>query len=571
MDLIKTGLGLSRTIRNAARLKEIATVFAKHGFQEFVSKQVTIFFPDFVLPKSSRDIKHELKDNPNKDWGQIVGSRLKLCFEELGPSFVKIGQLISSREDLFEESFLAELRSLRDDVKGIPFDQVIGEIENAYGDKFEKYFSYIDPNALGTASIGLVYAAKTLSGDDVVIKVRRPGIKKIIENDFSILIFLVNQLEKVSEEIKKMGIQRVLEDFSFSLQSELNFHMEALNAKRIKENYSRHDLNKIYYFPKVYSELTRENILVLERIKGVSFNSTELKGKVDKALTDKLLAGVEIFVKSFLKDGFYHADLHAGNFFLQEDGNIAIIDFGLMGTLSLKSRQSFLALIYAIVTHNYENLVYEFLDVAHYEKLPNIEELVSDVKTALSPFVGLTVNQVNFSDILQIIMKTLYKHQVYLPNDWYMVFRALITLDGVGKSLGLDVDLYGLLEKDIEGLIKGAVSKDELLEEAAWAGKDLLTSLRILPRHLKWYVREWAKRNYAFEVFHKGHEKSFQDLSTAIRFLGMMVLTSILLLAATSIIPKEVVYQYREWPTASYVLYALGAFLMMQAWRSIKK
>ncbi|MDA9189700.1 AarF/UbiB family protein, partial [bacterium] len=252
MDLIKKGIGLGKTIRNVSRLKEIVSVFAKHGLEEFISGQVTVLIPDFVLPKSSRDLKTELKESPDKNWNHVIGSRLKSCFEELGPSFVKFGQLISSREDLFDEAFIEQMQKLRDDVKGIPFAEVKKEIEKSYEKEIDQIFSKIDEVPIGTASIGLVYKAKLLSGEDVVIKVRRPDIKKLIETDFDILIFLVKQLEKIAEEIKHFGVDRVLEDFSISLQGELNFHREALNANRIKELYEKHDSKKVFTFPKVY-------------------------------------------------------------------------------------------------------------------------------------------------------------------------------------------------------------------------------------------------------------------------------------------------------------------------------
>ncbi|MDA9189744.1 AarF/UbiB family protein, partial [bacterium] len=267
-------------------------------------------------------------------------------------------------------------------------------------------------------------------------------------------------------------------------------------------------------------------------------------------------------VKCFLQEGFYHADLHAGNFILLKSKDIAIIDFGLIGSLSVKSRRSFLALIYAILNHNYENLVYEFVDVAHFEKLPNLDELIADVKSSLAPFVGLTVSQVSFSDILQAIMKTLYKHRIFLPNDWMMVFRALVTLDGVGKSLDIDVDLFSLLEKDIEGLLSNAFNKKDLIDEALWTSRDLFSTLRVFPRHLKWFSKEWAKKNYAIEIIHKGHETSFKDLSLAIRFLGMMIVSSILIFSGTNLIPKERIYTYENWPALAYALIILGLLIL---------
>ena len=199
-------------------------------------------------------------------------------------------------------------------------------------------------------------------------------------------------------------------------------------------------------------------------------------------------------MKTFLKDGFFHADLHGGNFFLLENGTIGIIDFGLMGTLSKKGRKNFIAIIYSLITFNYENVVYEFLEVAQYDKIPDVDKLISDVKDALSPYVGLTVQQTDFSKVLKAVVSTLKTHEIFLPREWFIVFRALITLDGVGKSLGQDFDIYAMMEGDIKEIISSSLSKDELMEEGIWAAKDIISIARVVPRHIRWFLKDFSHK-----------------------------------------------------------------------------
>ncbi|MGZ3808658.1 MAG: ABC1 kinase family protein, partial [Bacteriovorax sp.] len=320
MDLIRAGLGLSKTIRNVGRLQEIVLVFGRHGFDEFISNTVTGKIPNFALPKSKKRISEELANKSEKDWNQVLGFRLRKCFEELGPAFIKFGQLLSSREDIFHPSFIEEMGMLRDKVKPVPLAEVLPSIEKSLGKKINQVFREVDPNAIGTASIGVVYRAVLLDGTPVVIKVRRPGIEKEIETDFSILMFLAVQAERISAELRYMGISRVINDFAFTLQRELNFNIEALNCERLKKNLEKHDEKKLYYIPAVFKEYSSEDVLVIEELKGIPFSQSELILEKKDELVPKMEYGVQLFLKTFLKDGFFHADLHGGNFFYLNDG-----------------------------------------------------------------------------------------------------------------------------------------------------------------------------------------------------------------------------------------------------------
>ncbi len=575
MDLIRAGLGLSKTIRNVGRLQEIVMVFGKHGFDEFITNTVTGKIPNFALPKSQKRISEELANKSEKDWNQVLGFRLRKCFEELGPAFIKFGQLLSSREDIFHPSFIEEMRMLRDKVNPVPLADVLPLIEKSLGKKIDQIFKEVDPNAIGTASIGVVYRATLMDGSPVVIKVRRPGIEKEIETDFSILMFLATQAERVSAELRYLGISRVINDFGFTLQRELNFNIEALNCERLKKNLDKHDDKKIYYIPKVYKEYSSEDVLVIEELKGIPFSNNALILEKKEELIPKMEYGIQLFLKTFLKDGFFHADLHGGNFFYLNDGvnsgRIGLIDFGLMGSLSKNGRHHFIAIVYALISYNYENLVYEFLDVAEYDTIPDIDGLIRDVRDDLSPFVGLSVKQTNFSELLTVVLSTLKKHQIYLPREWYIIFRALITIDGVGKSLGIDLNIFGILEADINEIVQSTFNKEELMEEAAWAARDLTSSVRILPRHIRWFLRDFAKKGYAIEIKNTGYEREFSALTSSLIFLSFTLLAGIFVFSGVFIIGTKEIHTWSEIPTMSWIAWSFGLLLFASGISSLKK
>ncbi len=571
MDLIKASRGISKTIRNAGRLQEIVRVFARHGFDEFIGGNITNLIPNFVLPKSHKKLSEELESKSEKDWNQVVGFRLRKCFEELGPAFIKLGQLLSSREDMFHPSFIEEMKLLRDKVKPVSLTDSVVVIERSLGKKIEKVFAEIDPIAIGTASIGVVYKAKLLDGTSVVIKVRRPGIEKEIETDFSILLFLAQQVEKVSVELKYLGLTRLITDFAMSLQRELNFNVEAVNGERLKKNLEEHDSRKLFYIPKVYKEFSSEEVLVIERLVGTPFSQVEKIKPIHAELVPKMEYGVQLFFKTFLQDGFFHADLHGGNFFYLEDGRIGLIDFGLMGALSKNGRHHFIAIIYALLSYNYENLVYEFLDVAEYEGIPDVEALTRDVREKLSPYMGLTIKQVNFAELLSVVINTLKRHQIYLPREWYIVFRALITLDGVGRSLEMDLNIFGMLEDNINEIIESTLNKDEIIEEAAWGLRDISQSLRIFPRHFRWFMRDFARKGYAIHVKNSGHERELKMIAGSLSFLAFSLMASILIGSGVLLLWGKEVLSFRDIPTLTWILWSMGLLVFSSGVSAVRK
>ncbi|MBF0297728.1 MAG: AarF/ABC1/UbiB kinase family protein [Oligoflexia bacterium] len=584
MDIIKTGIDLTKTIKNVSRLKEIVSVLARNGFYEFIIKTgIHEKIPGFVLPSSTlKDIESEIaeldlensgtgRDWKKNSWGKIVGNRLKKAFEELGPTFIKLGQILSSREDMFNSAFIEEMKKLLDQVKGIPFQEAKTEIEKSIGKKIEEVFKNIDQVPIGNASIGIVYKAELLNGEKVVIKIRRPNIEKIIKIDISILLFLAEKLESASGEIKHLGLSRIIDDFANTIHNELDFNLECLNCEKLTANITRLDPESIFHLPKMYKEYVKENLIVMEYLDGIFFSRTQEIKPYIKIIEPKLLKGVKIFVSCLLDDGFFHADLHGGNFLFLKNQQIGIIDFGLVGSMQKRGRINLISILYALVTYDYENLAYEFLEVAEYGKIPDIDVLSIDIKRCVEPFVGLTVRQMNFTKIIGSVIKTLAKHEIYLPKDWFIVFRALMVLDGVGRSLNIDYEIFALLDENVREKIKKVLSFDELSKDGIWGLKDLSSSLRMIPRQLKWFVKEFAKRNYAIDIRLKGHEKDLAKLSNAIIFAAYAFLVGIFIFAGIYVLEKEVTNGRVHITTLTIILWLAALAIFLRGRSYIKK
>jgi ubiquinone biosynthesis protein len=563
MDIIKTGLGITKTIKNVARFREILTVLARHGFAEVIVKSgLDKLIPGFVLPARVSELKRE--DLSTEEWWQIFGQQLRLSFEELGPSFIKLGQLLATREDILDAALVKELKLLQNKVKGVPYDVVMKVIEENLGKKLNEVFDHIEPEAIGTASIGVVYKAQLLNGDKVVVKVRRPGITKTIMTDFEILLFIVQKLEKVSADLKFMGLSRAISDFFKSTQNELNFLVEAQNAERLKKNLEVIDKDGYLKVPRVYREYTTTEMLVLEFLDGKPFNEFHSIAELGIDVEEKLEKSIALFTHTLLADGFFHADLHGGNFFVLKDRTIGLIDFGLMGTLSKKNRANLISILYALITYNFDNLVYEFLEVAEYDDVPDHEELIRDVKDAISPYIGLSVQETNMSELVRALIKTLSKHELYLPREWFIIFRALITLDGVGKSIGMDLNIFKILEKDLPRLVTELLSRKSAEEELMWVAKDVITSLRVLPKHLKWYLREVSRNKYSQEHRIRGLEEISNNMSRALYILGLSLLAGILILSGAILVRKINILSFYDVPIISWVFWGFATYLLIR-------
>jgi ubiquinone biosynthesis protein len=563
MDLIKTGIGISKTIKNVSRFREILTVLSRHGFSELIVKSgLDKIIPGFVLPARVSELKRE--DLTADEWWQIFGSQLRLSFEELGPSFIKLGQLMATREDILEPPLIKELKLLQNKVKGIPFDVAKKVIEDNLGKKTSEIFLSIDEEPIGTASIGVVYKAQLHNGQKVVLKVRRPNIARLITTDFEILLFIVQKLEGVSSEIRFLGMSKMISDFFKSTQNELNFMIEAQNCERLRKNLDVIDKDKFLVVPKVYREYSTQEVLVLEYLEGRPFNEFHSLSEIGEDVVVKLERSIELFTHTLLADGFFHADLHGGNFFVLTDRRIGIIDFGLMGTLSKKNRANLVAILYAVITHNFDNLVYEFLDVAEYETVPDHEELIRDIKDAISPYIGLSVKETNMTELVRNLIKTLSKHELYLPREWFIIFRALMTLDGVGKSIGMDLNIFKVLEKDLPNLVQELLSKNNAQEELMWVAKDVITSLRIVPKHLKWFLKESSRNNYSLEIRIRDFDRLSKGINRSFYSLGLSLMACIFILCGSLFVRNIDVMSFYDVPLLSWIFWGFAAYLMVR-------
>lgn len=547
MQWISAGRNLGKAVKNVQRLRQILGVLAKHGFANIVDRMdLGKYLPARFGSDSSDDLS--------------VPERLRLAFEELGPTFVKLGQLLSTRSDLLPEEFITEFTKLQDNVQPLPFETVKQTVERELGRPLQDAYSFFDPNPLAAASIGQVHEAQLLSGEKVVVKVQRPEIRKLIETDISLLAFLAGLLEKYIPETRIVGPRVIVEEFFKTLSFELDFLVEANNMRKIADNMRQFEEIVI---PKVYREWSTHQILTLEKLEGIRGN--DIKG-LDAAGIDRkkvIEAGARGFFKSVIVDGLFHGDLHGGNLFILPGNKLGIIDFGIVGRLSRRSRDQLANMFMALLTEDFENLCYQYAELGAVGASVDFEAFQRDARNNLSPYMGLSLSEVNVGRVLIEATRIATRHQIKIPGDWMIVFKAILTLEGMGRTLDPDFDLMAAGEHLVQDLIEQQYSLQHMSKDLMWVAKDAASLLQVLPRQIRWMFRKFNSNDFAFEIKSPELRELCNEVSSHGRRTSRGIAAAGLFIAASVALQHGGENLIAGYPLSAVVFFGAGAYLLL--------
>ena len=482
-----------------------------------------------------------------------------MAFEELGPTFVKLGQLLASRPDLIPEEFISEFKKLHDNVKPIPFEVIQSDLELSFG-KLDNVFKNIDPNPIGSASIAQVHKAELTNGDQVVVKVRRPGIVQTIEDDLSVLQNLAALVHKYVPEIQVFNFESIVNEFSKSLELETNFIVEANNILKFTKNLSH---NPKVVIPHVYLEYSSEKVLVMEYIKGQKLSHSQTLDKADRQNITQL--GVQAFFETVFKHGLFHSDLHAGNIFILPDNKIGLVDFGSVGRISDRIKDATANMFLALSNEDYERLSYEYIDLAPYSEKTDANQLAADLQSLISPYFGLSYKNINTGKILMKSATLAAKHNVSPPSELMLLFKSLVTIEGLGRSIVKDFDLMEFAIDISKEIVKNKYDPNKLLKDLTYVGRDASSLLIGFPRQLKQLFRRWSSDQHSLKVqiAEVADVKRSIETSFNILFLGIII--------GSLILGSSVALFYESYPIIiglpfiSFLGYTVAAFLSLLA------
>lgn len=488
MKVISTATNLAQAFKNAGRVTEILRVLASHGFIDLLHR---MNLSKFLGDKKEEDPRYAALPLPE---------RLRLSFEELGPTFVKLGQLLATRSDLIPETFVDEFSKLQDNVTTVPFDEIHSLLELELKSTVNEVFSGFETTPKAAASIAQVHFGVLKSGEKVAVKIQRPGIEKIIQNDISILRGLAVLLEKYIPEVEPFNPVGLVEEFFHSIVFELDFRVESNNIRKIK--YNLRDLKQISV-PKVYDKYSSSRVLVLERFDGIRFSDREAILKAGIEPHKIIEIGADAFFHMVMHDGLFHGDLHPGNLFVLPDGNIGIIDFGIVGRLGKRVKDSVVTMFIAIIDEDYESLASEYLVLCSPTGETDVNVLQKDLMDTLSPYVGMSLGEVNAGKLLLRSTHIAAQHHLRVPRELMLLFRAIMTIDGLGKKLDPNFDVLQLGNRLAKQVVGSRYSRERLTHDLIILGRDLQDTLETFPRLLKRFLRVWSHNNFALEFKNK--------------------------------------------------------------------
>ena len=416
--------------RDMGRLNQILGVLIRHGFGDSVRR--------LGLADRLESAGHALKWEHAADLARLEPPvQVRLAIEELGPTFVKLGQILAGRADLFGPEFIAEFEKLHSHVPAVPLDSLRPQLREDLGGEPEDVFARFDPEPLAAASIAQVHRAQLKDGTEVVVKIRRPGITDTIEADLRLLGRMAAVAEAEIPNLKPYRPQQLVRELARSLKRELDLASECRNAERIAANLAPMPWIVV---PKVHWQHTTERVNVQDFVGGVAGN--DLAGLDLNGFDRNLLAqrGSQAVLKMIVQDGFFHADPHPGNVFYLEGNRIAFIDFGMVGRLSQRRREELLNLLLGLVERNPQTVADVLLDWTGDEHGVNLAVLETEIEAFVDQYHGTPLAQLNLGQMLADVTTILREHHLGLPSDMALLIKAFITLEGMGR--GLDPEFH---------------------------------------------------------------------------------------------------------------------------------
>lgn len=554
---VYTNLRAARTaIKDFARFEKIVAVLARHGLGHIVEAWDLQDRPLINLVLSRRDPEQEKKS---------VHVRISEALQELGPTFIKLGQILSTRPDLIPQALCDEFSKLQDQVSPIPFEVAREVVETSLGKSLGEMFDDFSEKPLACASIAQVHTARLKTGEDVVVKIQRPGIRDTVDSDLNILHFVARQLEETIPEIKAFEPVAIAREFEKAIKRELDFNHEATHLDRFDRNFSSWTS---VHIPRLYRAHCTDRVLVMERLVGVKIT---LAGEFGHDLNTVARECVRMLFKMVFEDGFFHGDLHPGNIFILPDGRIGLIDFGLVGRMSPTMKDAMADLLLSIVTHDYAGVARGLYDISLHTGRINYSQWEADtVELCEKYFAHKTLAEVDFGALLRDLVEGAIRHEARIPPDYTMFFKAIMTVEGIGKTITPDLDLIGECRPYVEQLIAQRYSPERVLRSAADALQAFARLGRTLPGKVNEFLSEMEGGRIAVSVENKQLDRleEGRDRRTNRAVLAALACT---LLVVGTLARHDARFLIFGAPGTTVITWTMGGYMGLRLWWRITR
>ncbi|MEW6087515.1 MAG: AarF/ABC1/UbiB kinase family protein [bacterium] len=486
-------MNLSETYSNLERVRQIVNVLIKHGFGQAVS----FLNLDKYLSFGKRIFGLKIEKLPEKEINLTPAERLTLVFEELGPTFIKFGQIMSTRPDLLPQDFIEAFTRLQDRVKPFDYEEVKKIIEDELGQPVEKIFKSFNKKPAAAASISQVHYAVLNTGEEVVVKVQRPGIQKKILTDIRILYMIANYIEKKLGDDRLFEPLLLVEEFDNSIRREMDFIIEASNTEKLHNNF-RNDPD--ICFSNVWWDYTTSRVLTLERLSGFRLDDEEKfkQYKIDKGkLAEKIIYA---YLKQFFEDGFFHADPHMGNILISPEGKILILDCGMVGYLHRELKENFSQVFVGIVTRDFEKIVDAYIKLGMMTQPIDYVSFHKDIVAYMERHLDVPIKQFKISDVFMDTLNNAQKYKIRVNVDFLLLMRSLAILENITRKLKPDMNIIETTKPYAFDLLKKKFSFKDLSSGLLKLIFDLTDTSREFPKQIKQILRKVQTGGLRFEI-----------------------------------------------------------------------
>ncbi|MBI1287217.1 MAG: phosphotransferase [Flavobacteriales bacterium] len=483
------------TFQNINRIREIIGVLVKYGFEDVVTNSTLRNFVSETGRLAWTRGGHSVLEYTR--W-----ERIRMVCEELGPTFIKLAQVLSNRPDMLPAPLILELEKLQDNVPPFPYEEVKATIERETGKKLEDIFQTFNEKPLATASIGQVHKARLVSGKEVVVKIQRPGVKEQVYLDLAILKDGVNRADRY---LKKQGILNAMDmvrSFERSMHKELDYRTEARNLERFRNLYKDY---RNFYIPASLREYSTEKVMIMEFVGGCKISDVaqiRAWGLDPRKVAEN---GMDIYLTQIFEFGIFHADPHPGNVLVRKDGVICLLDFGMVGTLMRKDKFAFAGIFVGMAEKDARKMALNLKALAVEDGIEDMRQLEYDLNELIEDFGSLNVDEASIADTVERLQKIMFDHQIRVPGDVFLIFRAFAILEGIGKTIHPHFNTYDFIRPYGLKLMKERYSPQNIWQDVSFRVSQFNAFLNSFPKDVREILDKTSRGKIHFEVELQGY------------------------------------------------------------------
>jgi ubiquinone biosynthesis protein len=530
-----------------ARYRKVIQTFVKYGFEDLVAERS---LKNFLKPKR----------RPRKTDSRTRPERVRLLLEELGPTYVKLGQLLSNRRDILPPDWIRELEHLQDEVPPLPFEAMQKLLKEELMGEEEQYFRFIEKEALASASIAQVHRAELYNGERVVLKMQRPGIRKTIKEDFAIIRDVAGLLVRNIKELEHYQPFRLIDSFEEALLEELNFKREAININRFKENFKDDDR---LYVPKVYQKLSTQRLVCMEEIKGTKISDIQqLKERQPDTFDNLARVGTDLYFRQIFEHGFFHADPHPGNLYVLNDGRLCFLDFGIMGTLLPQEQDDLAELIIHMARKNINRIAHTLQKMAITASIPDKRAFERDLHEMLEMFATVSLTDFPLSERIQRFKNILVENTIELSPNYYLLMRAMVILEGVAEHLDPGYNAFGNLQRYSKELFLKRYNPKNMASRSWEMLEDGALFIRDLPADAKSIINKMKEGRFQMEFKHQNLEGLYQTFDVVSNRISVAILVAALIIGSSLIVLANIPpYVFDNVPIIGFIGFVISGLL----------